>query len=338
MLSALIFIVLVGALALLILSLLRRTPRQSTREACNDELDEPRALPAPPAHAQRALSRAATVHLLHELAFGTELAPHVPAAHVKVVTAVASALPSSAADPRYAPRRPLLLPELMRAINDSETTRRQLAQTIARDPALVGSLLKLANSPLYRRGTQPVESLERALTLLGTQGARALAAAELHSTVIESSYPFAAQLVALLLGLGSIVVYRVALDQYAARGLAPDATALASLLDKQVAKIARQIAAGWDLSGRVLDALEEQQPERIAAPETSLGRSLSFGFVVGALSVLRSHDRIDDETGRSTLAAAGGVGERFERLWARLALPPGVEPGFAPSRSTAATS
>lgn len=338
MLSALIFIVLVGALALLILSLLRRTPRQSTREARDDELDEPRALPAPPAHAQRALSRAATVHLLHELAFGTELAPHVPAAHVKVVTAVASALPSSAADPRYAPRRPLLLPELMRAINDSETTRRQLAQTIARDPALVGSLLKLANSPLYRRGTQPVESLERALTLLGTQGARALVAAELHSTVIESSDPFAAQLVALLLGLGSIVVYRVALYQYAARGLAPDATALASLLDEQVAKIARQIAAGWDLSGRVLDALEEQQPERIAAPETSLGRSLSFGFVVGALSVLRSHDRIDDETGRSTLAAAGGVGERFERLWARLALPPGVEPGFAPSRSTAATS
>ena len=371
MLRALIFIVLVGAFALLILSLLRRTPRQSTREARDDdEPGEPRTLPAPPAHAQPALSRAATVQLLHELAFGTELAPSVPAAHVKVVSAVASALQSSAADPRYAPRRPLLLPELMRAVNDSETTRRELAQTIARDPALVGSLLKLVNSPLYRRGTQPVESLERALTLLGTQGARALvaaallqpvfkpassdagrfpeivwehtqraaAAAELHSTVIEGSDPFAAQLVALLLGLGSIVVYRVALDQYAARGVTPDATALASLLDEQVAKIARQIAAGWDLSGRVLDALEEQQPERIEPPESSLGRSLSFGSVVGALSVLRSHDRIDDETGRTALAAAGGVGERFERLWARLALPPGVEPGFVPSRSTAATS
>jgi HD-like signal output (HDOD) protein len=372
MLRALFFIILVGALALMILSLVRRTPRHSGRD---DRRDDDDALPLPPpseppTHAPRALSRDATVRLLHELAFGTELAPHVPAAHVKIVTAVAGALQGSAADPRYAPRRPLLLPELVRAVNDSDTTRRELAQMIARDPALVGSLLKLANSPIYRRSTQPIESLERALTVLGTQGARALvaaallqpvfkstpgdtgrfaeivwehtqraaAAAELHASVVEGSDPFAGQLVALLLGLGTIVVYRVALDQYATRGLTPDATALASLLDEQAAKVARQIAAGWDLSGRVLDALDEQRPERIAAPESSLGRSLSFGFIVGALSVLRSHDRIDEETGRAAFAAAGGAGERFERLWNRLALPPGIEPGFVPSRSTAATS
>jgi HD-like signal output (HDOD) protein len=372
MLRVLVFIILIGALSLIVLSLLRRTPRQSDGDDRRDD-DEPVALPRPPGpstHAQPALSRDETVRLLHELAFGTELAEHVPAAHVKVVTAVAGALQSSAADPRYAPRRPLLLPELVRAVNDSDTTRRDLAQMIARDPALVGSLLRLANSPIYRRNAQPIESLERALTVLGTQGARALvaaallqpvfkpasgdtsrfveiawehtqraaAAAELHASAIEGSDPFAGQLVALLHGLGSIVVYRVALDQYAARGMTPDATALASLLDEQTAKVARQIAAGWDLSGRLLDALEEQRPERIEAPESSLGRSLSFGFVVGALSVLRSYDRIDEETGRAGFAAAGGEGERFERLWTRLALPPGVEPGFVPSRSTAATS
>jgi HD-like signal output (HDOD) protein len=374
MLRVLAFIILIGALALIVLSLLRRTPRRSSRDDRRDDDDgEALALPrppVPPTHAQPALSREATVRLLHELAFGTELAAHVPAAHVKIVTAAASALQGSAADPRYAPRRPLLLPELVRAVNDSDTTRRELAQMIARDPALVGSLLKLANSPIYRRSAQPIESLERALAVLGTQGARSLvaaallqpvfkpavgdtsrfpeiiwehtqraaAASELHATVVEGSDPFAAQLVALLFGLGAIVVYRVALDQYAARGAVPDATALASLLDEQVAKVARQIAAGWDLSGRVLDALEEQQPERSEGPASSLGRSLSFGFIVGALSVLRSHDRIDDETGRVALAAAGGDGERFERLWTRLALPPGVEPGFVPSRSTAATS
>jgi hypothetical protein len=37
MLRALIFITLVGALALMILSLLRRTPRDSTREAPGDD-------------------------------------------------------------------------------------------------------------------------------------------------------------------------------------------------------------------------------------------------------------------------------------------------------------
>jgi len=154
---------------------------------------------------------------------------------------------------------------------------------------------------------------------------RSAAAAEMHATVVETSDPFAAQLVALVMGLGAIVVYRAALDQYAARGLAPDVTALASLLEAQTAKVARQIAASWELSQRVLEALEQQQPDQSEQPASSLGRSLRFGVVVGALSVLRSHDRIDDEAGLATVAAAGGVGERFERLWGRLTWPPPVE-------------
>jgi hypothetical protein len=47
--------------------------------------------------------------------------------------------------------------------------------------------------------------------------------------------------------------------------------------------------------------------------------------VVGASSVLRSHDRIDENAGLATLAASGGVGERFERLWGRLTWPPEID-------------
>jgi len=354
----LFFILIVAALALIVLSLLRRTPRASSgRFPTPDDTGEQRALPPPAAAADRALSRATAQHLLYELAFGAALEPHVPSEHVTMVTSIASTLHAAATDPRRAPRRPLLLPELVRAVNDSDTTRRELAAMIARDPALVGSLLKLANSPINRRGSKPIEGLERALAVLGTQGVRSLlaaalmqpvfrhaggdaarfaevvwehtqrsaAAAEMHATVVETSDPFAAQLVALVMGLGAIVVYRAALDQYAARGLAPDVTALASLLEAQTAKVARQIAASWELSQRVLEALEQQQPDQSEQPASSLGRSLRFGVVVGALSVLRSHDRIDDEAGLATVAAAGGVGERFERLWGRLTWPPPVE-------------
>jgi hypothetical protein len=94
------------------------------------------------------------------------------------------------------------------------------------------------------------------------------------------------------------------------------------LLDEQAPKVARQIAASWELSDRVLEALEEQQPMRVERPASALGRSLRFGLWIGALSVLRSHDRIDDDAGLATLAAAGGAGERFERLWGRLTWPP----------------
>lgn len=358
MIRVLFFILIVGALALIVLSLLRRTPRGgSDRFPTTDDTGEQRALPAPAAAIDRSLSHATTLHLLYELAFGTALEPHVPAEHVKVVTSVASTLLAAAADPKQAPRRPLSLPELVRAVNDSETTRRELASMITRDPALVGGLLKLANSPIYRRGSKPIESVDRALAVLGTHGVRSLvaaalmqpvfrhasgdavnfaeiiwehtqrsaAAAELHATAVESSDPFAAQLVALVMGLGAIVVFRTALDQYAARGLTPDATALASLLEAQTATVSKQIAASWELSPRVIEALEQQQPESVERPASSLGRSLRFGVIVGALSVLRSHDRIDDDAGMATLVTAGGAGERFERLWGRLTWPAEAE-------------
>lgn len=359
MIRVLLFIIVVGALALIVLSLLRRTPREvADRAGADDDTGEQRALPAPATHIERSLSRSTTMHLFHELALGAPLEANVPSEHMRVAMAVGSALEKVASDPKYAPRRPLLLPELVRAVNDSETTRRELSKMIARDPALVGSLLKLANSPIYRRGSQPVESIERALAVLGTQGTRSLlaaalmqpvfrastgdsaqfaeivwehtqrsaAAAEMHATAVETSDPFTAQLVALVLGLAAIVVYRCALDHYAARKLRPEPAALASLLEEQAPKAARQIAASWELSDRVVEALDEQQPAKVERPPSSLGRSLRFGVWIGALSVLRSHDRIDDDAGAATLTAAGGVGERFERLWGRLTWPPDSAP------------
>ena len=46
----------------------------------------------------------------------------------------------------------------------------------------------------------------------------------------------------------------------------PEPTAVASLLDEQTSRVARQIAASWELSDRVLEALDEQRSERIERP------------------------------------------------------------------------
>jgi hypothetical protein len=148
----------------------------------------------------------------------------------------------------------------------------------------------------------------------------------MHAAAVESSDPFAAQLVALVMGLGGIVVYRVALDEYASRALDPDPTTLASLLETQTAKVARLIAASWELSDRILDALDEQGGDDAEPPASSLGRSLRFGRLVGALAVLKIHGRADDDAGFVTMAAAGAAGERFERLWGRLTWPPDSPP------------
>jgi HD-like signal output (HDOD) protein len=346
----LLFVVVIAALAGLALSVLRRTPKTPTDRSA-EETGKHRALPPP--KTAHALGREAARQKLHELAFSTKLAASVPAEHVKVVSAVAGALHVAATDPKYAPRRPMLLPQLLRAVNDSDTTRKELSLLIARDPALVGSLLKLANSPLHRRGSHSIEGVERALAVLGTQGVRSLAAAalvqpvfrtaagdagqfpevvweqtyrsaaaaELHASAVENADAFAAQLLALVMGLATIVVYRVALDQYTSRRLVPDATALASLLDEHTAEVAHRIASSWELSAKMLEALDDQRPEKVAWPQSALGRSLRFGLTAGALSMLKTADRIDDDIGLVSLAAAGGEGQRFERLWERLTWP-----------------
>jgi HD-like signal output (HDOD) protein len=340
-------------------SLLRRTPRAKAEESGADpdraRHDESRpaaraAPPAPAAPPSKALERGEVFRKLHELALGAPIgSPHPVAADAKIGDAVATALETAATDPRYAPRRPMLLPQLLNAVGDGDTSRGELARMIARDPALVGSLLRLANSSVYRRTAQPIESVERAVTVMGTQGIRSLiaaalvqpvfrasggqggkfpevvwehtyraaAAAEVHA-LAEGADAFAAQLLALVTGLAALVVFRVAADQLAQRApTSRDAAAIAALLDNHTADVALRIAASWELSPEFLEALEEQQRGKPVLPASALGRSLKFGLVAGALAVLASNDAIGSDTGLASLVAAGGIGPKYERLWAR---------------------
>jgi HD-like signal output (HDOD) protein len=350
MLRGLIFLLIAVGVAAVLITLFRRGGRRDEPPAVTVKEVPPAALPAPStANMEKALSRGDVFRKLYELAFGVPLAPAQPPGHAEVVAATIAALVTAATEPRYAPRRPMLLPQILKAVSDNDTSRRELANMIARDPALVGSLLKLANSPFYRVNAQPVESVDRAVAVMGTDGIRSLiaaalvqpvfrtgksetrfpeiawehtyrsaAAGEVHAAIVEDSDPFAAQLLALVTGLAAIVVYRVALDQYSTRtDLTPDPTVIGALLNEHTGTVARRIAASWELSERILEALDDQLPGKGPNPATSLGRSLRFGLTVGALTVLDANKVIDEETGVASLAAAGGSGPRFERMWAR---------------------
>ncbi|MGH8220220.1 MAG: HDOD domain-containing protein [Steroidobacteraceae bacterium] len=300
-----------------------------------------------------ALSAVEVFRRLNELAFRVErLGLPALAAYDAIAPEILATLDSVATDPRFAPRRPLLLPQLLRAMRDDEVTRSDLARLIGRDPALTGSLLKLANGAFYRVSDKPVESIDRAVALLGTEGIRSLvatvlvqpvfhlserefpsfpetiwdhtmraaAAAESHAAIVTDSDPFAAQLLGLTMGLGAIVVFRVALDRYAARSAAaPNAAVIAALLEAQTAAVASRIAASWELSDRILTALDDQVPAAEEARKPiSLGRSLRFGRLMGALATLASAERLTDETARATMLGIGATELQFDRIWTRL--------------------
>lgn len=288
---------------------------------------------------------------LHAFALGSAVgATPASARHAAVADTIAARIKTVSTNPRYAPRRPRLLPKLLRAVNDDETTRRELAAIISRDPALVGNLLKLANSAFYRVSEQPVESVERAVAVLGTEGIRSLVAAavmqpvlrktagqsndfvetvweqtyraaagaEAHAAFIEKTDRFAGQLLGLLSGLGTIVVYRLALDRFAARGLSPDAAVIRAAIETHAGDAALRIAASWGVSDRILHALDDARSQRTDAQITPLARSLRFGSVIGALAVLRANGLVDDEAAAAAVRAMGASEEHAERIWMRL--------------------
>lgn len=288
---------------------------------------------------------------LHRLALSVpQLIPQIPPGHEEVAAQVAKDVVQGAAQASL-PRRPLLLPQLLRAVNDPETSRRELAAIIARDPALAGDLLRLANSPYYRLTAKPVESIDRAVAVLGTEGLRRLVAAaiiqpvfrvrtghftrfpdtawdhafragiaaETFAALVDDSDPFAAQLLALLLGLGSIIVFRQAMSRYVERGgLAPSPDLIALLLDTHAPRAAHAVAASWDLSQGVLAAIDEQRLDTDGRPLSPLGRSVRLGRLTGALAVVRTGGGIADEAALATLRANGAPERHSERIWLRL--------------------
>ncbi len=293
---------------------------------------------------------------------GLELGADLPApsgqrdrAHELIVAAALVAIGDPTSQRKYFPRRPNLLPELIRAINDQGVSVRQLVPIVARDPALVGNLLKMANSSYYRVSERAVETIERALVVLGSDGLRSAMATALmqpifhvpgaggaarfpeivwehavrsahaaipHAALVERANPFAAELLTLISGLAEIVLFRAVLEHcsHAAGRDVVDPLVIASILESHSASFAWHIGADWRLSEEMLAALEEQMVSG-SEPATPLGRSLCFGRRAGALAVLHANSIITDASLRASLPPSGLSPAHLESMLKRLLRP-----------------
>lgn len=280
-------------------------------------------LPADPAaHASLARMRRDWMLPLVELAFERQASDATGAERRDAIVAAEQALDGLVSAPHRLPRRPQLLPQLLGTLNDEASSGREIAALIRRDPTLAGNLLKLANSAVYRVQAAPVESVDRAVALVGTQGLRRLVAvalmqpvmqvdggvlgrlpelvwehtqyaalaAEEYAHSVEGEDGFAAQLLALLQGLGVIVAVQALRNACAGGGLPPPADT-AALLQARAPRIARLMARDWGLSDRALRALDDQA---LSGPEAmgSLGRALLVAGPLGLASMqsVRSAD------------------------------------------------
>jgi HD-like signal output (HDOD) protein len=246
---------------------------------------------------------------------------------------------------KYLPRRPALLPQLMSAINSDTNSMRDMARIIGEDGTLLGGLLKLANSSFYRSsGAKPIESLEKAVALLGTDGLRSLVAtallhpvmtgtrgpfssfpeatwehgqysaacAELHAARIERVDAFSARLLVLVLGLAGNAVFRIAREHCPLEDAGVRPATLAKLLDQWVAPMAQRIAENWDLPTDLRTAL--------AIPRSpGLARSVHFGRLAGALLILVNRGHLRELSARAIVLADDHHPD-VDRTWSRLAI------------------
>ncbi|MBB4656439.1 HD-like signal output (HDOD) protein [Xanthomonas sp. F14] len=278
---------------------------------------------------------------------------HLPTdpAQAAVLAAVGAALDHVDLRPQLLPRRPQLLPQLMRAVNDPDASGRGIAAIIAQDPALAANLLRIANSALYRPQGGPLESLERAVVHIGTEGVRQIVAAAVMQPVLSlegglyarlpaavwdyalrtaaaaAAYmrerggdTLSAQLAGLLQGLGAVVILRVLRDAYAERPSLPYSLEVAAaLVERHTAAVAKTIATTWDLPAALGTALDEQRPQHDTTLLTSsLGMALRYGRLAAALAMLARHGAEQEEHALSVLSSLEPDHAANAALWQRL--------------------
>lgn len=285
----------------------------------------------------------------YRLALGAaHLDPQRVADHAEVLDAVSKSLDESVHQRDYFPRRPMLLPKLLQTLNDSESSREELVRVLLEDPTLAGAVLQRANSAYYRVSPEPIESLDRAVFLLGTDGLRSLMAAailqpvfrmprgsfekfpefsweqaqrsaiaaEVNARSIGDAEPIVAQLLGSMSMLANIVLFRLTMDKYKEYPqFMPRAEVLAEVIRTQRACMASLIAQAWKMSDLSIVAFTEQQQRMSPARMSSLGRCVYFADLTGALSMLTARNQYSSKQAQQILMAQGTDADTARGMW-----------------------
>jgi HD-like signal output (HDOD) protein len=189
-----------------------------------------------------------------------------------------------------------------------------------------------------------VESLERAVTMVGTDGIRGLIAtallhpvlttreglfakfpetiweqtlyaadaAEMHAVHVERMNGFGARLLALLHGLATNATFRIIRDECLENRGSEVKPAVIGLLDEWVSPTARRIAATWEMPHELQNALD---PANEPGP---LNRSLYFGRLAGSQVLMVKRGAVKESSARATVLAVDDRRMQVDRVWNRL--------------------
>ncbi len=86
---------------------------------------------------------------------------------------------------KYIPSAPTQLMQLMAELEQEHTSFDRIERIIKDDPSLVGEIIKVSNSPLYRPKTGEIGSVEKAIAMIGLNGIMQIASVVMMRNIID---------------------------------------------------------------------------------------------------------------------------------------------------------
>jgi len=264
--------------------------------------------------------------------------------HDALLQAVRRAIPQAAGRRELFPRRPRVIPRLLGALRDSDSSLKELVDIVSQDPVLSGDVIKLANSAFFRVSREPVDSIGRAVVLLGVDGLRALIASSVVHPLFEAprgAFPHfaesvwhlaersahcaqhharltggcdsaAAHLLALIHHTAHMVLFRLTLSLCDSP---PPPEVLVRAIDEHANAMARLIAVDWELPQPMCAAFDEQIAQTAVDCMSGLSQSLYFGRILGMASLLPPGAVADEGAILTLLERKGLARDRAASMW-----------------------
>lgn len=247
-----------------------------------------------------------------------ECRPAEPEAAERSILQRLEDLAAAPGDQNLVPRLPAVLPKLMSLVRRDDTSPRELAEHLGRDPALVGEVIRIANSPRYRTA-RTIASLQDAVMVLGQRGMHQLVTGVAMRPVFntqqgrfsraagthlwdqaercahacaylrnQSADQFEGYLAGMVANAGLIAALRV-LDQHYQASQPPNTLGFHEALLDVSAKLSASIARQWNFPEDVAEALATRaiQPPVIVASDLTL--ALRTADRISKLHVLAAH-------------------------------------------------
>lgn len=289
---------------------------------------------------------------IFSLAFGPLSADWVISdEHARVVNSVAGEMEKAVREKKYFPRRPQLLPQLLRAIRSDESGTKELVDIVVQDPVLTASVLKLANSTFYRISEKPVTTIGEAIVLLGFDGLKSLVAssimqpvfqvpkglfenfsetywiqslnsaqgAQVYARVSKSCDSFTAHLLGLVINMSYIVMFRLTADIYSRfPGTEPRAEVFVHIMEEHVGEVAALITSDWEFGDEIPRALRENIDRLEISSMSNLARALFYGRVIGVAALLCQRGLWEEEKAIELLASKGLDPDFSDAVWQKM--------------------